>query len=235
MCVNLLCALDSNLAILPADATTFFEAVVQDAVQSPTFDTLWRLYDLLRGPCQSFQELLRPELRSQLEEQMRLIMKRQGLEAQSTSLLCLGIIKELSATDDTGVEPSKRKSARAQELFDTPGTRSAASLSLIALQAVWYCGKSTLSVREASRMLSLAISVAQRVSKEALSEWASSKKGQDSLGHLVRKCVQDGVDAEIHIKVCEIAFSHFRHRADLMSRYSTFFRFSTRFTSCHLR
>ena len=124
------------------------------------------------------------------------------VETQSTSLLCLGIMKELSACQEQAARSNRKKSAIAQGLFEDAGTKSTAALSLLTLQTVWLCGKTDLPPAEASEIMSVAISVAQRMSTSVISAWVGTKKGQDSLLVLVRKCLQEDVCPLNKLKVC---------------------------------
>jgi hypothetical protein len=180
-------------------------------VQDPSYPNLWLLYDLLRGPCQQFHELLPLALRSRLEKQIRHISRNNELAAQSTSLLCLGVIKELVFANDGDTRDTSAQSTMCRELFADPGNKSSASLTLLTVQAAWVCSSNAkLPVAEASKLMSVAISVAVSVSPAAVSEWKKTKTAQNSLAHLVKRCLQGGFDPEVHLKVCGDFITIFR-------------------------
>ena len=202
LCVQLLCALDADDAALPTEAPDFFEAVVRAAVQSRSRDSLWSLYHLLQGPCRDYHELIPIDLMSRLDEQVLQIMKTHDkVETQSTSLLCLGIIKELDACRENTSKSDMNRSAIVWGLFEEAGTKSFAALSLLTLQTVWLCDKTDLPLAEAAEIISLATSVARRISPTVTSAWVETKKGQDSLLVLVRKCLQEDICPENKLKV----------------------------------
>jgi hypothetical protein len=196
---------------LPASAQHFFIQIVKDAIRAPSSTSLWRVYDLLTGACNSLPRVLPSENWLLLEDELtHIVRSARTIQDHSMSLLCFGIIytlavpgaMEASSNFDIAAlhNDIQLKSYAALDFFS--GAKAYKSLNLAALQVSWASKPNVGVTRgDALKLLDIALDIFRVVDQKLLKQWSESSEGQTNIRRIMSKLLETGLDPEIQLQV----------------------------------
>lgn len=194
---------------LPANAQSFFLQLVQEACKSPSSTTLRPVYRLLEGACREFLDILPASTLNSLAESIFKILRNiKNVEGEPLYLLCLGIIRSLSAPRTPSISPTSVGTSsetnspewriRAARSYFV-GPKASNTLQLVALQVMWACRDNDQSqLTDSFECLDIAISIAESIQRATRFEWSKSKAV--IVRKMAEKILRTDIDAGLQLR-----------------------------------